>query len=247
VVSADEATPAEPVAATPDPAPVETPTPEPVAPDPVAELRERNARLEGEMAALRAQVNARPAAEAPAQWTPQTIRAAYDAGQITDDQRVALFANLQTKAEIAEYDAGRRAQDLEARAGSDLQAYMRAYPALNDPTSETMQRIAAELGQMSAYERANPRSLVAQLRAVKSVLGPMRTDGASTARRGIPVGSPGASGGGAPSSTSHSGDPLKGIPKSIVDGWTTRGWLKSDEDKRFYAQRYRSRPRAGAA
>lgn len=243
---ADEPTPD----ATPEPVvPVETPAPvpEPVAPppDPVAEIRERLARLEGENQALRSQVAAvqsvpRAQPTAPA-WTPQTIRAAYDAGQITDDQRVALLADLQTSARLSEYDATRRVQDSQAKAGDALQAYMRAYPALTDPSSPLMRQISAELRQMQAEEGADPQDLRAQLRAVKSLVGPLAPVAGAPTRRSIPIGGTGVPGGGAPSPGGGKPDPLKGIPADIIEDWKRLGAKLDDPaESARYAERYQA-------
>lgn len=227
------------------------PAPEPVAaPDPVAELRERNARIEGELAALRAQVSTatRPQPQPQAQWTPELAQQEYEAGRITDAQRVDILARLGARQIVSEYDASQRVRETIVRAGDGLQQYMRAYPALNDPTSPTMRQVAAELAQIIAEEGGRPDDLRLQLRATKSVLGALKPDTASTARQRIPVGGPGAPGGGAPSGPGTKGDPLRDVPADVIAEWKASGAKLDDPAKRqWYANRYYAhRARSGA-
>lgn len=235
-----EVTPA-PVAETP-------PEPEPVVqPDLAAELareREARARLEGQVAALSQQVQTvarQPAPPAQAMWTPQTIRQAYEAGTITDDQRIDLIADLRSKTNLEAERAANAVNTRRADAARDLDAYLHAYPDLRQADSALMREVAAELSQIQAEFGLDPRDPIAQHRAVKSVIGNLKTrpDGTGVARRSIPVASGGAPSGGGAARDPGKSDPLKEIPADYVAEWRRLGASLDDPVKaKQYADRY---------
>lgn len=222
--------------------------------DDVATLRERTARLEGELAALR-----RPAPESPKDKADRPIEdfsiaeldqaatdveAKLDAGTLTNTQAMRLFGRI----EAARLQRQRDDNDARARpirkATEKLEGYLDKYPDLREPRSELMGKVRVQIRDVVdelGFSADDPRvQVIAVERVVRGHQ--MGGDGREFRRRQVPTG--GASGGGAGSGSGGGDgrrvDPLKGVPQSVVDYWQSHGWIPDDAAKTRYAERYRN-------
>lgn len=227
----EDPTPADPIPASdPDPSPPEPPTAEVI----LATEREARARLEGEVAALRAELDRRgsppvatPGPAAPATLpTLEQIEAAYQANQITAEQRQeyrhALIARAQAAAVLAEQQAQTTRQSVERENATRLRELMDAHPDLTRAASPLLLRVQAEL-EVLERRGLDPKTPASQVLAIERVVGSGGVmDARDYARRRIPVGGTGG-GYAVEPQPGTKGDPLKGLPRAFVDFWSRQG------------------------
>ena len=217
------------VATEPTEVPV-TPPVEPSPPDPSALLEQerlRSARLEGELAALRAAPKAPPPPSA-APMTPELVHAAFEKGEITQLQRDLWIADYQAEIRLQHQRTLDATAEAQRRAESTLTQYLAAYPDLAKPDSALMRQVGAELQAMVREEGADAQDVRVQVRAVKSVLGALRTkDPRDFQRERIPAGSQSFSpGGGGP--TEPKGDPLAHVSPAQLAHWRRLGYSEAE-------------------
>jgi hypothetical protein len=219
---------------TPPPAEV-TPAPETPPPDPLATLREQNARLEGELAALRAQVTtpARPEPTRPQEYaTPEEVEAAYQRGDLLEWQRQAWHGRVQARLVQAHTAEETRRADVQRRQSADLAAIQGRHPDLMRPGSELYQKVSAEYQRL--VERGSPPDAATGLVAAENVVG--RASGRDWSRRAVPSGAGGPMGG-APSAVPSQG--YADVPGDVIAYWRKTG--ATEDDLKAYASDWRAK------
>lgn len=214
-------------ATSPAPTPEPDPTPEPSAVDLLAEARERAARLEGEIAALRAAQAPKPVQTAQTRYTPDQIETAYQANQITDVQRIAAHARLQAEEVHRQGEATRRRDEAARHVQAALQGYYAEHPELTVTGSALQRQVVAEFGVLAQRDPTlDPNNPATALLAIERVLGPKRiTDARELGRRRMPVGGVGGGMGSGP--TGAKADPLAKMPKALLAQWQRQGYTRA--------------------
>jgi hypothetical protein len=172
-----------------------------------AALESQKRHYEGQLAGQRAEFEAfkegvgkqTPApADKPTVYTKAQLKAAVDAGSITQEQADDQWerqreAELTARAETVALEAVSR-QTTQERITSDLSEYKRLKPEIMDPGSETRAKIADEYKYL--VETGSAKSVATELAAIRAVLGPLdKLKNASKARRAPEHEEQGGSGG----------------------------------------------------
>ena len=218
-----------------------TDPPQPAPEELLAKERERAARLEGELAALRTQkaTPAKPAEDTKAPLTAEAIETAFAASQISDAQRIQLHSQVAVDAALRTRDE-KDARERPLRSAADkLAGYVTKYPDLSVRGSELLAKVSAELPGVIAdfgFDAEDPR---AQVLAVERVVGGHRLGGGGGVedrrefeRRRTPTGGAG-SGPAGDGGRGTKSDPLKDVEKLYPD--QVRFWDRlhySEEQRR---------------
>jgi hypothetical protein len=149
-----------------------------------AALASQRAHYEEKLSGQRAEFEAfkagagtkeRPAAEKPKVYTKAELKAAVEAGQITQEQADARW-DLQRDAEITEraetvaLEAVTRKATKE-RIDADLKSYKRLKPEILERGSETREKIQEEFNYLTGIGK--PADTSTELAAIRAVLGPL--------------------------------------------------------------------------
>jgi hypothetical protein len=169
-----------------------------------------NVRSEFEAFKAGAGSTAKPA-DQPQRYTRAQMKAAVDAGQISQEQADEAWAKQieQTAIEsaTAAVTGNLAEQKTKERIDSDLKSYKRLKPDILDKSSETFQAIKAAFDDLR--ETGMPNDLRTELAAIKSVLGPVeKLEKASKASRSQEHEEQGGGEGGAPKQKAGSGKKL---------------------------------------
>ncbi len=225
---------------------------EPIVPDPTAaalaetaRLREHAARLEGEIAALRAAPPPKSTSGAaprnPADMSvaeldemAATVQAEIDAGSVTPGAGLRALGRI----EAHRLDRERQAREATERpirtATKKLDEYISRYPDLKQTGSDLLTKVRRELNGVTeefGFDITDPR---AQLIAVERVVGGHKmggTDASEIARRKTPVGGTGGGAGGEGGGDVRKPDPLKEIEKLYPDQirhWERIGYSRQE-------------------
>lgn len=173
-----------------------------------AALESQKRHYEGQLANQRAEFEAfkegvgkqqeKPADRAVT-YTKAQLKAAVEAGQITQEQADEHWerqreAELTARAESAALEAVSR-QTTQERINSDLSEYKRLKPEIMDPGSETRAKIADEYKYL--VDTGSAKSVATELAAIRAVLGPLeKLKNAGKARRAPESEEQGGGGGG---------------------------------------------------
>lgn len=162
-----------------------------------AALESQKRHYEGQLAGQRAEFEAfkegvgkqqqqKPAVEQPQRYTRAQLKAAVDAGQITQEQADETWdrqrdAETTAKAEAAAL-AAVKGSTTQERINSDLSEYKRLKPEILDRGSETRAKIVDEYKYL--VDTGSPETVATELAAIRAVLGPLdKLQNASKARR----------------------------------------------------------------
>ena len=164
-----EAPPAEPIP------PAEPPAPP--ADEAMTRLREENARLRGEVAALR---EPRPAATptAPPPADPhaaelEAIERDFASGQISEAVRTMRLGALGAKTTLDRHAAETRETALRQRSGQRVAAYLARIPGLNDASGAEMAKVIPHLREVVEEFGLDATDLRAQALALERTFGPL--------------------------------------------------------------------------
>lgn len=116
------------------------------------------------------------AEEKPKAYTKPQLKAAVDAGQITQEQADEIWetqreTQLTARAETVALETVTR-QATKERIDADLKAYKRLKPEIMDKGSETREKIVEEYNYL--VEIGKPRDQATELAAIRAVLGPLQ-------------------------------------------------------------------------
>lgn len=219
--------------------------PQPPSPDEqMQQLREENARLQGQVSAL-SRPPAAPASTSDAtrraaleSLTPELIEQSFAKGEIDDAGRIRLHAQLEARKMRAE-DEERRSLD---EANAELGRYMTEHPDLTRPGTPLLNEVGAELRTWSRLnprlDPSDPRTQVLVTKAVLERKGNRvpAPDPREYNRLRIPVGSVGSPAAAAPGPEAT---PKKSKGEAL--------WAKLTPDAKLFYQSYESPGNPGAA
>jgi len=174
--------------------------------------------------------------QAPKRFTRAELKAAVDAGQITQEQADDRWAS-QVREEAIEHanataNAAVDARTKKERIDADISAYKRLKPEIMESGSETRKKVQEEFNYLTSI--GQPKSVETELAAIRSVLGPLdKLQKAANSRRvedhDEQGGSSGDSGGGKPTGKKLV-DALKGEHKDFYQRGIKSGRYKDWED-----------------
>lgn len=188
-----------------------------------ASLRERMARVEGQVAAT-----PKPQAQQQVVYTPEQLQAFVDQGRISPAQMASQIALQHTAA-----SEERMLKQLEHRtrataASGEVQDYVSKIPALNSNSSaefSKVSRIANEIADETGLAVSNP---IVQRRALREAFGPLEKIAKVEQAREFDRKhadthvEAGGGGGAAPSKA----DPLKNVEPERIAFWNARGYTR---------------------
>lgn len=187
------------------------------------ELRERLARLEGE-------VQATKPADKPAErmYTPEEMQALVDAGRITPMKATQQIAWQQAELKAREERQQRQVEDRQRVALNEVNQYVDKLPGLRNSSSPEFAKVA-RIAQDIADDMGKPTSdPIVQRRACREAFGSLeRLAKAATVRETTRQNADThveTSGGGGSVTTTSTKDPLKDVPQHYKDHWKRLGY-----------------------
>ena len=219
--------------------------------DPLTTLQTENARLKSETEALRAEtarLRQPPAASAApkAAVTIQDIEAAYQAGQITLEQRDQAVDDLKFQTRYQQMRGKEQAEARDRDATQELWTLRRQYPDLGRAGSPLLTEVEDRL-EVLARRGSDPTLTSTQLTAVEFVLADRRARVTTTRQdqHDIPVSTGGSTFGGGPPITPIPRNEFADIPNDVQSYWTRTGLQKAKWPA--YAEAYRAQQARKAA
>jgi hypothetical protein len=200
---------------------------EPTPADLLERERAERLRAEGRAAALQAELDrARPAEKPAPPITVADIEREFQAGRLSEPQRIQYLADLQVQARQREAEAQAATARIQQTVSQKVNAYVERYPDLGQAGSPAVTKVWQRVAELAQEEGLDPQDLRTQHRALLEVYGPLtRPAMADAPRQKIPVGaaygSPGSGTRGAPAP-----DPLKDVPPALLQHWTRRGYSR---------------------
>src|SRR5262252_3872815 len=203
----------------------------------------RLARLEGTVEGLKARPSSSPAEAAPRIFTRAELRAAVDAGKITEEQMDAqLETQMETKLEKklrAEFEAATVETQAASQIDAQMAAYIEAHPDLLDADSDLRAKVQEEFNYFTGVLKQNPKAKSTELAAIRSAVGSLAPKG----KRKEPEASGEETGGsdGGKSSGGGGGEEgwKKGLPPALKAHYQKqidKGIYKGPDDKRLLAE-----------
>lgn len=193
-------------------------------------LRERLARLEGQMAATRESTPAQPATQF---YTPEQLQAAVDTAKITPAQMAAQLAWQAKETAKREMKTEFAADQRRGSALSEVNQYIEKIPALGNQSSQEfakVRRSAFEIADEMGLDVTDPR---VQRRALRETFGTLDRVAQTTRLRDFDrqhadtsIETQGGGGG-----RTQAADPLKNVPKALMDHWKSRGYSTEQMNK----------------
>ena len=187
------------------------------------ELRERLARVEG-------QVAAKPVTPVPQPqfYTPQVLQAAVDTGKITPAQMADQLAWQRAEEMRVRVDKDSEQRIRTQSALSEINSYIEKAPSLRDSRSPEFERVARAAREIAEEIGRGVDDPLVQRRALREALGPLdrlaKVRAAVDTARGMNNMDTETRGAGGQSSNTSKVDPLKDVPQMYKDHWDRLGY-----------------------
>lgn len=197
------------------------------------ELRQRVATLE--------QGQQKPAQPKESWYTPEQLQAAVDTGRISNAQMMDQLAWQRAELKARDLMQQQSTAQRQSEALSEVERYIEKVPALADPTSTELKRVATAAREIAAEMGRQIADPVVQRRALRETYGSLEKLSAvrkvqSEAQRNADTHTESSPGAGV---VSQRKDPLKDVPQMYKDHWKRLGYTQArmEEEAKFIKPR----------